>query len=191
MKTHYRHFFILKHKEDKTHKKTKKKTKRKEGIYFQALTLPSYFWLPLSPFCFQCFLLAPSSSQVEGKKKNHRKEKKCRERKELSFKLLLCPLTLCFCFCPLASTLLFQTFSPGIFFFSSRRRKKNKEKKTIEKKKLQRREGGSLQALVLPFYFWLPFLPSCFCLFTSNTFSFSSFSSQAEEKKIHKEEKKM
>jgi hypothetical protein len=103
---------------------------------------------------------------------------------------------LCSYFCPPTSTLLFQTLSPGIFFFSNRRKKKNKEKKTIEKKKMQRREGGSLQAFTLPFHFWLPFLPSCFYRFASNTFSFSSFSSQAKkkkhkEKKNHREEKKM
>jgi hypothetical protein len=81
---------------------------------------------------------------------------------------------------------MFQTLSPGIFFFSSRRKKKNKQKKTIEKKKMQRREGGSLQAFALPFHFWLPFLPSCFYLFASNTFSSSSFSSQAEIKNTKK-----
>jgi hypothetical protein len=189
MKTHYRHLFILKHKEDKTHKFFFLKMKRKEGTYFQALTLPSHFWLPLLPFCFKRFLLAPSSQVKEKKKKTIEKKKNCRKGKELSFKLLFCPLTLCSCFCPLAYTLLFQTISPGIFFFSSRRKKKNKEKKTIEKKKMQRREGGNLQALLVPFHFWLPFLPFYFCLFASNTFSFSSFSSQAKEKKTQRKKK--
>jgi hypothetical protein len=55
------------------------------------------------------------------RKKNHREEKKCKEGRELSFKLSFCPFT---------SALLFQTLSPDIFFFSSRR----KEKKTPTKK---------------------------------------------------------
>jgi len=80
---------------------------------------------------------------------------------------------------------LFQTLSHGIFFFLNRR-KKNKEKKTIEKKKMQKREGIHLQALTLPFHFWLPLLPSCFCLFASNTFSFAFFFSQAEGEKTIK-----
>jgi hypothetical protein len=55
--------------------------------------------------------MASSSFQVEEKKKNHKEEKKCKEGKELSFKLPCCPLT---------SALLFQTLFPSIFFFSSR-----------------------------------------------------------------------
>jgi flagellar biosynthesis protein FlhB len=51
--------------------------------------------LLLLPFRFKCFLLTLSSSQIEEKKekhkekKTHRKEKKCREGKELTFLLLL------------------------------------------------------------------------------------------------------
>jgi hypothetical protein len=56
---------------------------------------------------------------------------------------------------------------------------------------MQRNEGAYLQALTLPFHFWLPLLASCFCPFVSSTFSFaSSSSSQAEgKKKYHKEKK--
>jgi hypothetical protein len=114
MMTHYHRLLLLKHKEDKTHKKiTTKKTKRREGAYLQAPTPPSHFWLSLLPFCFKQFLLASSSSSQAKKKKrnkqrnkNHRKEKKCRDGRELSFKLLLCPLTFGFlpsCFYPSVS----------------------------------------------------------------------------------------
>jgi len=133
MMTHYQHLLLLKHKEDKTYKKTtKKKTKRKVGTYFEAPTLPFHFWLPLLPFYFKCFLLASSSFQ---EKKNHREEKKCKEGRELSFKLSLCPFTLCSYFCPLTFALLFQTFYFGIFFFSSIKKEK-KRKKCIERREL-------------------------------------------------------
>jgi len=36
---------------------------------------------------------------------------------------------------------------------------------------MQRREGTYLQALALPFHFWLLLLPSYFCTFISNAFS--------------------
>jgi hypothetical protein len=79
---------------------------------------------PFLPFYFKHFLLAFFSSQAaKEKKRNHRDEKKCREGKELSFKLSFCPPTF---------ALLFQTLFLGIFFFSNIR----KLKKTQRKKKL-------------------------------------------------------
>jgi hypothetical protein len=84
---HCCHLFLLKHKEDKTHKKTTKKTKKREGTYFQTLALPFHFWFPLLPFCFKHFLLASSSFQAEEKKTKKKKtiEKKRNAKKGGSF----------------------------------------------------------------------------------------------------------
>jgi len=105
MTTHCHCLLILKHKKNKTHKKTtKNKTKKRERAYLQAPTLPFHFWFPLLPFYFKCFLLASFSSQTKEKKrktkkKNHREEKKCKEGREFSFKLPLCPVTFNSRFC--------------------------------------------------------------------------------------------
>jgi len=77
--------------------------------------------LPLLPFCLKRFLLASYSFQAKEKKKTI-EEKKCREGKELSFKLPLYPFTFGSYFYPPISPLLFQTFSLGTFFFSSIRK---------------------------------------------------------------------
>jgi hypothetical protein len=50
-------FLLLKHKENKTHKKTTtKKTRRREGAYLQTPALSSHFWLPLLPSYFCTFV---------------------------------------------------------------------------------------------------------------------------------------
>jgi hypothetical protein len=79
--------------------------------------------------------LASFSSQVEEKKinqrkKNHREKKKCKEGRELSFKLPFYPLFFGSHFCLPTFALLFQTLSLDMFLFSSRK----KEKKTKKKK---------------------------------------------------------
>jgi hypothetical protein len=72
--------------EEKKKKTIKKKTNVKKGGSFpSSFSLPSHFWLSLLPFCFKRFFLASFFSQAK-KKKNHKEEKKCIERKELSFK---------------------------------------------------------------------------------------------------------
>jgi hypothetical protein len=119
---------------------------------------------------FQTLCLGIFFSSSRRKEKKTIEKKKCKERKELSFKLSFCLLT----FGP-AFALLFQTLCPGIFFFSRRK----KEKKTIEKKKIQRRERAHFQALALPSHFWFLLLAFCFCPFVSSTFSLASSSSQA------------
>jgi len=48
---------------------------------------------------------------------------------------------------------------------------------------MQRKEGAYLQALVLPFHFWLWLLASYFCLFVSSTFSLAFSSSQVGKRK--------
>jgi hypothetical protein len=69
---------------------------RKEGDYIQAPTMPSHFWLLLLPsyfypfvssvFSWHLLLLKQKKRKTNTKgKKNHRKEKKCREEKELTF----------------------------------------------------------------------------------------------------------
>jgi len=155
MTAHCHHLLLLKHREDKTHKKTtKKKTKKGEGAYLQALVLPSHFWFPLllsrfctfvsSAFSWHLLLFKWKKKKTQRKKKNCRKQKICKEGKELTFKLLLYPFILGSYFCLLASTLSFQALSLCIFLFSNRRRKKkHKEKKTIEKKK-KCKEGKEL-----------------------------------------------
>jgi len=85
--------------------------------------------------------MASSSFQAKERKKEKKpwRKKKYRERKELTFKLLLCSaLSLL----ALPSGLLFllfrfKHFFLGIFFSSSRRKKikTKRQKKTIEKKK--------------------------------------------------------
>jgi len=139
MMAHYRHLLLLKHRKDQTHNKTTKKNQEKGGSLplssCSALSLLApTFALSLLHFCFKCFLLASSSFQVEEKKntkkkKNHRKRNICRERKELTFKLSLCPLTFGSCFYFPTFAFLFQMFSPSIFFFSNRRKKNTKKKK--------------------------------------------------------------
>jgi hypothetical protein len=69
----------------------------------------------LLPFCFKHFLLASSSSQAEEKKKT--KNKKCREGKELTFKLSLGLLIFGSRFWPLVSALSFQALSPWHLLF--------------------------------------------------------------------------
>jgi hypothetical protein len=79
----------------------------------------------------------------------------------------------------LASALLFQTLSLGIFFFSNIRGKKNKEKKNHREEKNAEKGGNfpssshfALSFLALDFA--LPLLPFCF-----KRFLLTSFFSQA------------
>ncbi len=121
--------------------------KRKEGTYFQALTLPSHFWLPLLPFCFKRFLLAPSSQVKEKKKKTI--EKKKNAEKGRSFPLSSCfALSLCaLVFALLLIPFCFKQFLLASSFFQVEERKKTKKKKP-QKRKKNAEKGGSL-----PFFF--------------------------------------
>jgi hypothetical protein len=123
------------------------------------------------------FFSSRRGKKKHKEKKNHKEEKKCKKGKELSFKLPFYLLTFGFYFYLPNSTLLFQTFSPGIFFFSSRRKeKKNKGKKTIEKKN-NAEKGGSLPSSFLSFLaptYALLFLPFHFKHFLLGIFLFSS-----------------
>jgi hypothetical protein len=60
-------------------------------LFFQTLSLSIFFFL--------------SKRGKKQRKKNHKEEKKCKEGKEVTFKLSLCPLTSSFCFWPHISCL--------------------------------------------------------------------------------------
>jgi len=153
---------------------TQKNNKKKGGNLFSSFHSALSLLAPTFALLFQT--LSPSTFFFSSK----RKEKKCREGKELSFKLLLYPFTLCSCFCPLASTCLFQTLSHGIFFFLNRL-KKNKEKKTIEKKKCREGKEFTFKLSFSPFTFGSCFYPLVFA-FLLQTPSPLHFFSQAEGK---------
>jgi hypothetical protein len=99
--------------------------------YAFSLLAPASAFLFLH-FYFKCFFLASSSFQVE-KKKNYRKEKICRRRKELTFKLSLCPFTFGSRFCTFVSSV----FSLHLLLLKHKEKKNHREKKNAEK-------GGSL-----------------------------------------------
>jgi hypothetical protein len=68
------------------------------------------------------FLLLKYKIKKHKEKKNHRKEKIHREGRELTFKLLLGPLTFGSRFYPIVFAFPFIVFSLGIFFFSIKRK---------------------------------------------------------------------
>jgi hypothetical protein len=105
------------------------------------------------------------------------KKKKLQRKKELSFKLPLCPFIFGSHFYPLTFVLLFQTFSPD----SSIR----KEKKNVEKgENLLSSSHSTFSPLVLAS--GLLFLPFCFKCFLLGIFFFSS---KRKEKKNTKKKK--
>jgi hypothetical protein len=107
---------------------------RKEGAFLQAPTLPFRFWLTIFPshfypsilnvYSWHLLLLKQEKRKKTLRKKNHKEEEKCREGKELSFKLLLYPLTFGSHFWLPIFALLFQMLSFGNFLFSSKKNKK-------------------------------------------------------------------
>jgi hypothetical protein len=134
--THCYRFLLLKHREDKTHKKTiKKKPREGRELTFKLPMCPLTFAFLLLHFRFKRFFLASSSSQIK-EKKNHREEKKCKEGRELTFNLSFCPLIFGSYFYPLASARSFQAFFLGIFFSSNIRKKKTQRKKNHRRKKM-------------------------------------------------------
>jgi hypothetical protein len=102
-----------------------------------------------------CFFLASSSFQVVRKKK-HKEKKTCKEGKELTFKLLLCPLTFDSRFCFLVLHFHFKCFILTSSFYQVEGKKKPQRKENMQKK------GGSLPS------------SSCFALsFLALVFAFS------------------
>jgi len=178
MTAHCRRFLLLKHKEDKTHKKQpkKKKTKRREGAYLQAPALPFHFWFLLLSICFKRFLLASSSSQVKEKKRKTMEKKRnamkgknfpSSSRSALSF---LAP----------AFTHLFQTLSFGIFFFSNRIKEKENHG---EKKNCRKRKEFSFKLLLYPLTFGSRFCPPTSGLLFQTLFPNIFFFSNKRKKK--------
>jgi hypothetical protein len=133
--------FLLASSSFQTHKKQNTQKNQKKGG-----SLPFHFWLPFLPFCFfisvsstflwHLLLLEQKIKKTHKDKKNHEEEKICREGRELTFKLLLCPLIFGSYFYPLIFALSFQMISPNIFFFSNRRKKKIQRKKNHREKKM-------------------------------------------------------
>jgi hypothetical protein len=133
--------------------------------------------------------LASSTFQVEENKTKQRKKtiekKKCKEGRELSFKLSFCLLTFGSCFYPPISALLFQMLSLDIFFFSSRRKEKKNHR---EEKKCREGKEFSFKLSLCPLTFGSHFCLHVFALLFQH-FLLTSFSFQAKEKK-RKEKKK-
>jgi len=69
------------------------------------------------------FFSSRRKDKKHKEKKNRRKETKCREGKEFTFKLSLCPFIFGSCFCPLAYTLSFQVLLKTIRKKKTRKRK--------------------------------------------------------------------
>ncbi len=169
---------------------------RREGVHLQAPVLPSHFWLLLLPFYFYLFvssifswhflLLKQKKRKKNTKKKKSQRKKKCKEGKELTFKLPFYPS-----FLALALAFLFQALSLGIFFFSNKRKKKKntKKNKSIKKKKIAEK-GGSLPSSSISTLSFLAHASTLLLLpFRFKCFLLTSSSSQTEEKK-HTQRKK-
>jgi len=128
----------------------------------------------MTAHCHRLLLL--KHKEDKHTKKTTKKNQK--ERRELTFKLPLCPLIFGSRFYPPAFLLPFQVFFPSTLFFSNKTHTHThrKEKNTIEKKKYASK-GRSLSSnscstlsLLAPTS-TLPLLPSCFCTSISYTFS--------------------
>ncbi len=180
-------FFFSNTKKIKHTRKQLKKNQKKggslpssSGSAFSFLVLASAF--PFLHFHFMCFLLASSSFQVVKKKKhkekkNHKEEKTCKEGKELTFKLLLCPLTFDSRFCFLVLHFHFKCFILTSSFYQVEGGKKTTETKKYAKK------GRELtfKLLFCPFTFGSVFAFSLFHFYFKR-FLLVSFFSQAKKK---------
>ncbi len=112
-----------------TQKNNKKKKPRKgRELTFKLSLCPfifgSHFYLSVSNV-FSWHLLLLKQEKQKNKEKNHREEKKCKEERELSFKLLLCPFTFGSRFYPFVS----NTFSWHLLLFKHKKKKKKQRKK--------------------------------------------------------------
>jgi hypothetical protein len=134
-----------------------------------------------------CFLLASSSFQVVRKKKhkgkkNHREEKTCKERKELTFKLLLCLFTFDSHFCFLVLHFHFKCFILTSSFYQVEGKKNHREKKNAKKKR-----ELTFKLLFCPFTFGFRFCLLTFALLfhalSLSIFFFSSKKKTTQKKK--------
>jgi hypothetical protein len=173
-------FFFLNTKKTKhTRKQQKKKPRERRELTFKLLLCLLTFGPHFYPFISSTFSSHLFSSQAKEKKRkekmNHREEKECRERRELSFKLPLYPFSFGSCFCFPSFAFLFQTLSLGIFFFSSKRKeKKTKKKKFIKKKKNVDNRGSFPSSSCYAFSFLVLTSTLLFQTFFPKIFFFSS-----------------
>jgi hypothetical protein len=185
-------FFSNKRKQKKTKKKKtieKKKMQRREGVFLQALALPSHFWVLLLPSHFKCFFWHLLLFKHKKRKENHREEKNAEKGRSFPLNSALAfhfwfPL-LPFCFCPFVS----NTFSWHLLFLKQKKRKEKQRKKNHREEKNVEKEGSLLSnsrstLSFLAFTFGLLFLAFCF-----KHFLLASFSSQHKEKKNHREKR--
>jgi preprotein translocase subunit YajC len=147
--------------------------------------------LPFQTLSHGIFFSSSRKKEEKNKKENHKEKKKCREGKELSFKLSFCPFTFGSFFCRPTSTLLFQMLSHGIFFFSNKR---NEKKNHIEKKKCKERREFSFKLLLCSLTFGSRFCPPTstllFQILSPSIFLFFSSRRKKKLKKNHREKKK-
>ncbi len=125
-------FFFSNTKKTKHTKKQQKKNQEKGRNLPSSSRFALSFLAPTSTLLFQMFsLLASFSSQTKEKKrkKNHREEKKCREGRELSFKLPFYLFTFDSRFYLPTSTLLFQTLSWHLLVLKQKKKKITKKRK--------------------------------------------------------------
>jgi hypothetical protein len=128
MTTHCRRLFLLKPKEDKTHKKTIKKNQEKV-ITFKLLLCPFTFGSRFYPsisnaFCWHLFLFKQKKRKKNQETKIIEKNKKRREGKELTFQAFGLPFHFRLSLLPLC----FKHFLLA-FFSSQAKVKKRKIKK--------------------------------------------------------------
>jgi hypothetical protein len=129
--THCCRLFLLKHRENKTHKKTTKKNQKKgrtlpSSSCCALFTFGSCFYPPTFALSFQVLSLDIFFFSSKRKEKKNTKG---------TLKLLLCPLTFDSCFCLPTFALSFQVLFLDIFFFLNRRieKKNHREEKNAEK----------------------------------------------------------
>ncbi len=142
----------------------------------------------LSPGIF--FISSSKKKEKKRKNKTIEEKKTCKEGKELTFKLLLCPLTFDSRFCFLVLHFHFKCFVLTSSFYQVEEKKKTTEKKKNAKK------GRELtfKLLFCPFTFGSRFCLLTFALlfqaFSLSIFFFSSKKKKKNaEKKTHRKEK--
>ncbi len=124
-------FFFSRKKKQKNHREEKKCRKRREFSFKLPLCLFNfdfYFCPRTSTLLFQTIFLGIFFFSSK-RKINHRKGKKCKEGRELSFKLPLCIFTFGSHFLPPVFAHFFQALSPWHFLLLKQKKKKKNTKK--------------------------------------------------------------
>jgi len=140
------------------------------------------FALPFHVLSLNIFFLSSSKKKKTQRKKNHREEKTCKEGKELTFKLLLCPLTFDSHFCFLVLHFHFKCFILTSFFYQVEGKKNHREKKNAKKGR-----EFTFKLLFCPFTFGSRFCFITFAfLFQALSLSIFFFSSKKEKQRRKK-----